>query len=90
MRAKQAASGALVLVTWLPEPEEEGLTAKRATQQQKQQKMNEAHVAGASAATQNLLLSVEARGFSHHQDRLSYPFLCANISRMAYSIVQTQ
>ncbi len=50
-----AASGSLVMVTWLPEPDEKkSLSAKKQT-------INEAHLAAASAATQNLLLALEVR-----------------------------
>ena len=54
-----AASGSLVLVTWLPEPEENEENNVLST---KKQNINEAHLAAASAATQNLLLAVEVRG----------------------------
>lgn len=47
-----AAAGAVVLSTWLPEPE---------THQQAKQ-INEEHLAAAAAAVQNLLLAAEARG----------------------------
>lgn len=49
------ACGALVLVNWLPEKESES-NAGKITQ------VNEEHLAAASAATQNLMLSLEARG----------------------------
>lgn len=53
-----AASGSLVLVTWLPEPTA-GANDKKL---KKIYKRNEEHLAAASAATQNLLLAGEARG----------------------------
>lgn len=57
-----AAYGALVIVTWLPEPEncngEEGAT--RCAMK------NEEHVAAASAATQNLLLAATARNIDSY------------------------
>jgi hypothetical protein len=50
-----AASGSLVMVTWLPEPDgKKSLSAKKQT-------INEAHLAAASEATQNLLLALEVR-----------------------------
>lgn len=49
-----AACGSLVIVTWLPEQSN--------VDEQKLQLVNEEHLAAASAATQNLLLALEARG----------------------------
>ncbi len=46
-----AASGSVVLSTWLPEPDHS----------RKAEHMNEEHLAGAAAAVQNLLLAGEAR-----------------------------
>ena len=48
------ACGALILVNWLPESEEGN---------DKIVQVNEEHLAAASAATQNLILALEARGF---------------------------
>lgn len=57
-----AAYGALVLVTWLPEPvdftSDEGMSLGAMK--------NEEHVAAAAAATQNLLLAATARGFDSY------------------------
>jgi nitroreductase len=50
-----AATGALVLITWLPDPPAEG-QAPALTDN------NMEHIAAAAAATQNLLLAAEARG----------------------------
>lgn len=47
-----AATGSVVLATWLPEPKTTELALR----------MNEEHLAAASAAVQNLLLAGEARG----------------------------
>ncbi|MEC9094065.1 MAG: nitroreductase family protein [Planctomycetota bacterium] len=47
------ACGALVLITWLPETDSES---------EKIRQVNEEHLAAAAAATQNLLLALEARG----------------------------
>lgn len=51
------ACGAMVLVTWLPEPED----SRRAKNQEARAMINEEHLAAASAAIQNLLLSAKAR-----------------------------
>ncbi len=50
-----AGAGALVLVTWLPDPSENG-------GQPALSENNVEHIAAASAAVQNLLLAAEARG----------------------------
>jgi nitroreductase len=51
------ACGAMVLVTWLPEPK----NSQRAKNEEARVMINEEHLAAASAATQNLLLSAKAR-----------------------------
>lgn len=53
-----SACGALVLVTWLPEPKN---YSKKKVAADQWQHMNEEHLAAASAATQNLLLAAKAR-----------------------------
>ncbi|PWQ92162.1 nitroreductase family protein [Leucothrix pacifica] len=57
-----AAYGALVLVTWLPEPETGNSDEEIARIADK----NEEHVAAAAAATQNLLLAATARGMDSY------------------------
>jgi len=54
-----AAAGALVLVTWLPDPPASGA----ATSTPELTLGNVEHIAAASAAVQNLLLAAEARGW---------------------------
>lgn len=57
-----AACGAMVMVTWLPEPDD----SIRATSPTKLTLINEEHVAAAGAATQNLLLAAKARGIDSY------------------------
>ncbi|GEM_PF-215354 len=57
-----AAYGALVLVTWLPEPETGNSDEEIARIADK----NEEHVAATAAATQNLLLAATARGMDSY------------------------
>ena len=52
-----AACGSLVMVTWLPEPED----STRASGPARHIMMDEEHLAAAAAATQNLLLAAKAR-----------------------------
>jgi nitroreductase len=54
-----AGAGALVLVTWLPNPPEDD---ERDSTQPELTTENVEHIAAASAATQNLMLAAEARG----------------------------
>lgn len=53
-------AGALVLVTWLPDPKEEGLEESKLI---KLNERNAEHLCAASAATQNLLLAATARNY---------------------------
>lgn len=55
-----SACGGLVMVTWLPEPEENSLDQSEKRKMVKQTIRDE-HIAAAGAATQNLLLASEAR-----------------------------
>ena len=57
-----AAYGALVLVTWLPDPESNGNVEEMARREHK----NEEHLAAAAAATQNLLLAATARNMDSY------------------------
>lgn len=57
-----AAYGALVLVTWLPEPENDASEEEAARRVLK----NEEHVAATAAATQNLLLAATARNIDSY------------------------
>ena len=52
-----AGCGALVLVTWLPEPDD----SERGRGEAHRTMMDEEHLAAAAAATQNLLLATKAR-----------------------------
>lgn len=53
-----ATCGALVMVTWLPEPDE----STRASDPARRVHIDEEHLAAAGAATQNLLLAAKAQG----------------------------
>ena len=57
-----AAYGALVLVTWLPDPEATNTPEDSARRELK----NEEHLAAAAAATQNLLLAATARNIDSY------------------------
>ena len=57
-----AAYGALVLVTWLPEPE----SSASLEEASKKALKNEEHIAAAAAATQNLLLAATARNIDSY------------------------
>ena len=57
-----AAYGALVLVTWLPDPDNNSSAEEVARRELK----NEEHVAAAAAATQNLLLAATARNIDSY------------------------
>ena len=57
-----AAYGALVLVTWLPDPESTSSAEEMARRELK----NEEHIAAAAAATQNLLLAATARNIDSY------------------------
>lgn len=54
-----AGTGALVMVTWLPDPSSQG-------DQPELTENNIEHLAAASAAVQNLLIAAEARGFHNY------------------------
>lgn len=54
-----AAAGAMVQVTWMPDPPIQNATA---TQKAERKKRNAEHAAAAAAAVQNLLLAATARG----------------------------
>ncbi|MEM7118823.1 MAG: nitroreductase family protein [Chloroflexota bacterium] len=58
MQRMLAAAGAMVLVTWLPDPSEDGAPML--------DKRNIEHIAAASCATQNLLLAATARGIDNY------------------------
>lgn len=53
-----ASCGSLVMVTWLPEPDE----STRASDPARRTHIDEEHIAAAAAATQNLLLAAKAQG----------------------------
>lgn len=56
------ACGAMVMVTWLPEPDD----SMRAQDAARRVHLDEEHLAAASAATQNLLLAAKARGMDSY------------------------
>ncbi len=53
-----ASCGSLVMVTWLPEPDE----STRASDPARRTHIDEEHIAATAAATQNLLLAAKAQG----------------------------
>jgi len=57
-----AAYGTLVLVTWLPDPD----NSKNAEDMARRELKNEEHIAAAAAATQNLLLAATARNIDSY------------------------
>ncbi len=57
-----ASCGALVLVTWLPDPND----SLRCQKQERGTQIMEEHIAATAAATQNLLLTTQARGIASY------------------------
>jgi len=62
-----SAAGAMVLVTWLPDPEPTTLPGQvEAARRAEHQLRNDEHLAAAAAASQNLLLAATARGMASY------------------------